>query len=362
VDAACTAAGQAWTDATTRLTQAKDRASAALGLVNGGDAASGTQGYKDTSTGGTLVAAVEQALRDVPAFDASATPCTSSSGAAAIAERTRAIDDGATSLGNAVDALTADLEPYRAKQLCDAQSAAFNDAVTGLGVAEANAKSALDVADGAADYSATSDGASLIAALTAAMAGAQALDRAAPACTTTDQAASAGVSVRAMTDATAALEDATNALNASMVASGKVYTGENGRLDPATLCRLPFDPVQLLRCDAAAALTKLNVAYKAAWGEDIPVDLSYRTYDEQVKMRDIYGGGAAEPGKSNHGWGTAIDLPDYRQGGVGLDWNYGTPKYEWMKANAPAYGWVNPPWAQQGGKGPHEPWHFEYVG
>ena len=32
-----------------------------------------------------------------------------------------------------------------------------------------------------------------------------------------------------------------------------------------------------------------------------------------------------------------------------------------MKANAPAYGFVHPDWAEPGGSRP-EPWHWEYVG
>jgi len=141
-----------------------------------------------------------------------------------------------------------------------------------------------------------------------------------------------------------------------------VYTGGNGDIDPDNLCEVPYDPKQLLRCNAEAAWMRLNEVYKGVWGENIPIDLSYRTYDEQVQMRAEYGSGAAVPGTSNHGLGTAVDLPDYRETVEGLEWNYGTPKYEWMKANAPAYGWINPSWAVEGGVGPHEPWHFEYVG
>jgi len=163
-----------------------------------------------------------------------------------------------------------------------------------------------------------------------------------------------------LTDLAQSLADAVAALEA--VQPAHTYTGGNGDLDPSTLCQVPYDTKQLLRCDAEAAWMRLDAVYTSVWGVDIPIDLSYRTYDEQVEMRQIYGSGAALPGTSNHGWGTAVDLPDYREGGEGLEWNYGTEKYEWMKANAPAYGWVNPSWAVQGGVGPHEPWHFEYVG
>ena len=163
-----------------------------------------------------------------------------------------------------------------------------------------------------------------------------------------------------LSNAAQSLDEAITALKA--IQAAQTYTGGNGRLDPSTLCSVPYDTKQLLRCDAEAAWMRLDAAYKDVWGVDIPIDLSYRTYDEQVEMKQIYGSGAATPGYSNHGWGTAVDLPDYREGGEGLEWNYGTPKYEWMKANAPAYGWINPSWAVQGGVGPHEPWHFEYVG
>ena len=362
VAGACVAAAQAWRDANARLTQARDLANATLALIGSDDPATGAMGYRDTAGGGPLVATVEKALSDAPAFDASATPCASSSDAAVIAQRTVAIDDGATALNVAVDALIADLEPYRAGTLCTNATTTLTAAVNALNAARSDAQSALDVAGSASDYAATPDGAALIAALQAALTDAQSVSSTAPACTTTDQAGAIDAVTQSVIGATTAIQDATQALNASMVASGKVYTGENGRLDPSTLCHVPYDAKQLLRCDAEAAWMKLNAVYKAEWGEDIPIDLSYRTYDEQVKMREIYGGGAAIPGTSNHGWGTAVDLPDYREGGIGLEWNYGTPKYEWMKANAPAFGWVNPSWAVQDGPGPHEPWHFEYVG
>ncbi|MCL2737052.1 MAG: M15 family metallopeptidase [Propionibacteriaceae bacterium] len=169
---------------------------------------------------------------------------------------------------------------------------------------------------------------------------------------------------QALDEQTDTIQSSNQALGSAVIAvqSVHVYTGKNGDLDPATLCQVPYDPKQLLRCDAEAAWMKLDAVYKQVWGVDIPIDLSYRTYDEQVEMKAIYGSGAATPGTSNHGWGTAVDLPDYRETEEGKEWNYGTPKYEWMKANAPAFGWINPSWAVEGGSGPHEPWHFEYVG
>jgi LAS superfamily LD-carboxypeptidase LdcB len=63
---------------------------------------------------------------------------------------------------------------------------------------------------------------------------------------------------------------------------------------------------------------------------------------------------AAVPGTSNHGWALAVDLC----GGIQ---SFGTAEYAWMVANAPAFGWSNPPWARPG-QGREEPWHWEFTG
>ena len=53
----------------------------------------------------------------------------------------------------------------------------------------------------------------------------------------------------------------------------------------------------------------------------------------------------AVPGRSNHGWGLAVD--------VNLEWP-GTER--WMHNNAPTFGWCDI------GGGTHEPWHYQYIG
>ena len=63
---------------------------------------------------------------------------------------------------------------------------------------------------------------------------------------------------------------------------------------------------------------------------------------------------AATPGTSEHRWGLAVDLCDGVQKGSGS-------RFQWLRDNAPAYGWDNPDWARNGGSGPYEPWHWEYV-
>jgi len=61
---------------------------------------------------------------------------------------------------------------------------------------------------------------------------------------------------------------------------------------------------------------------------------------------------AAVPGTSNHGWGIAVDL----SGGIN---RFGTAEHQWMRRNAPYFGWILPSWAQERGSRP-EAWHWEF--
>lgn len=133
----------------------------------------------------------------------------------------------------------------------------------------------------------------------------------------------------------------------------RITAAPNGQLPANTLCTL-WTPKHRLRADAAVALAKLNIAYKMHFGDDICLTDSYRTYSEQVRLKSIKPGLAATPGTSNHGLGLAVDLCDGVEKGSGS-------RFQWLRANAAAYGWENPDWAHVGGGGPYEPWHWEYV-
>lgn len=125
----------------------------------------------------------------------------------------------------------------------------------------------------------------------------------------------------------------------------------NGLIPEEILCPIDIGS-HILRCDAAQNFKMLNAAYKAEFGADISVTDSYRTLESQKRLKKQKPVLAATPGKSNHGWGLALDL------GGGIN-SFGTPQYNWMLENAPAYGWENPEWAQKNGSKP-EPWHFEF--
>jgi LAS superfamily LD-carboxypeptidase LdcB len=148
-------------------------------------------------------------------------------------------------------------------------------------------------------------------------------------------------------------KQAAKAAAASLAARVSDTAGySNGRIPAAALCELSFATGQTLRCDAAAQLERLDAAYKVRFGEHLEIVDSYRSYESQVATRATKGYLAAVPGYSNHGWGVAIDLGDGVQ-------RFGTARYEWLRDNAPAFGWDNPDWARPGGSKP-EAWHWEY--
>lgn len=128
----------------------------------------------------------------------------------------------------------------------------------------------------------------------------------------------------------------------------------NGRIPSAAMCPLHSAPGQMLRCDAQAAFDRLSHAYEARFKSPISVTDSYRDYDTQVILKRRKGRMAATPGTSNHGWALAVDL------GGGIN-SFGSAQHQWMRTNAPKFGWIHPGWARQSGSLP-EAWHWEFQG
>ncbi|WP_282945528.1 M15 family metallopeptidase [Cellulomonas endometrii] len=133
---------------------------------------------------------------------------------------------------------------------------------------------------------------------------------------------------------------------------GEAGTGSaNGQLPQSDLCYL-WDGGTELRADAAEALAELNAMWVTRFGTDLCLSSGYRTLAEQRAVKAQKGGLAAPAGRSNHGWGLAVDLCSSQTTGA---------QWEWLNENAPVFGWENPAWAQPGGSGPYERWHWEYT-
>lgn len=75
------------------------------------------------------------------------------------------------------------------------------------------------------------------------------------------------------------------------------------------------------------------------------------------RVRQCSGPPVAPAGRSNHGWGRAVDFAD--RGGSILSCH--DKEFRWLQANAHRFGWVHPAWAHCG-KSTQEPWHWEYAG
>jgi hypothetical protein len=128
----------------------------------------------------------------------------------------------------------------------------------------------------------------------------------------------------------------------------------NGTIPTSALCTLAGRPGHRLRCDAAEAFEALSEAYARRFGSPLCITDSYRSLAGQ---RATYGPGrmGAYPGRSNHGWGLAIDVCNPGMTAI----YFGDVEYRWLRANGPRYGWYHPQWAQQGGSKP-EAWHWHY--
>ncbi|WP_158609703.1 M15 family metallopeptidase [Cellulomonas triticagri] len=134
--------------------------------------------------------------------------------------------------------------------------------------------------------------------------------------------------------------------------SGEAGTASaNGQLPSSDLCYL-WDGKTQIRADAAEALAELNSMWVTRFGTDLCLSSGYRTLAEQRAVKAQKGGLAAPAGRSNHGWGLAIDLCSSQTTGA---------QWEWLNENAPVFGWENPAWARPGGSGPYERWHWEYT-
>lgn len=91
---------------------------------------------------------------------------------------------------------------------------------------------------------------------------------------------------------------------------------------------------------------------------------SYRSYEQQAEGYAKWPDAFAPPGRSNHGWGLAIDINVLVPGNskypnMTKDQLYDTAEYKWMVANGWRWGWGQPQTLQRGGSRP-EPWHWEF--
>ncbi len=243
---------------------------------------------------------------------------------------------------------------HRTDLFVQAQQATAESALRAVAASRARAQAAADVD---ADRSALAGWTALLARTRATNSTAsRRLDQLTTAKATADQ-ARALAQAQAEAESTSPTSDpADNAVTGPVGScqGGPTQLYPNGQIPLSALCPLSGRPGHYLRADAAYAFERLSAAYLAANGTRLCLTDSYRSLAVQQRLFRVKPNLAAVPGTSNHGWGRAVDLC----GGIQ---DFGTPAHEWMLANAPAYGWFHPSWAEPGGSRP-EPWHWEFAG
>ena len=130
----------------------------------------------------------------------------------------------------------------------------------------------------------------------------------------------------------------------------------NGYLPDSVLQTI--SPTCRIWAPAAPSLTGM-MANAQAWGILLTPESCYRTYDEQVALRNFWCGiglcqYAAIPGTSTHGWGKAVDFAD--QFG---QLTFTSPGYVWLTWYASVFCFHHPAFAEPNGVAP-EPWHWEW--
>ncbi|NOY56225.1 MAG: hypothetical protein GXP34_09595 [Actinobacteria bacterium] len=141
----------------------------------------------------------------------------------------------------------------------------------------------------------------------------------------------------------------------------------NGRLPDEALVEVDgSQSLCLLEADAASRWLQL-VADAAADGVQIEAAWCYRSLasQRQTYIRNCgslhappsaCNKATATPGRSNHGWGRAIDVTSN-----GRQVNCRSEAFRWLTEHGAEHGWVLPFWAVCGGDTP-EPWHWEWGG
>jgi LAS superfamily LD-carboxypeptidase LdcB len=108
------------------------------------------------------------------------------------------------------------------------------------------------------------------------------------------------------------------------------------------------------KAQASAYERRCPVVVTPVYGTDAATGLRVQTGTK--KARECSGPPVAPAGRSNHGWGRAVDFSN----GSSVLSCY-DDEFHWLKLNAHRFGWVHPDWAQCG-RSTQEPWHWEWAG
>lgn len=122
----------------------------------------------------------------------------------------------------------------------------------------------------------------------------------------------------------------------------------NGELPDSVLVAIPWSKYKRVNIDILYSLELMGTAFKARFGRYPFIISAYRTKAHQQILFDKYGYPRANyPGKSDHGWGTALDI----YGGVE---ELNSPEWRWMSTIGRTFGFRP---LNEKNKA-FEPWHW----
>jgi GH25 family lysozyme M1 (1,4-beta-N-acetylmuramidase) len=117
---------------------------------------------------------------------------------------------------------------------------------------------------------------------------------------------------------------------------------QNGRLSSKELAPTFHPSLKLFLAGAEAAASwntmRLYLLQKLGKSGDISAEGplgAYRDYAGQLKCKELYGKNAATPGRSNHGWGRAVDVATHEMAalidryGAVFGWHHWDATWEW---------------------------------
>lgn len=167
-----------------------------------------------------------------------------------------------------------------------------------------------------------------------------------------------------------------DSINEAGIQTVNVSNYENGKIPLSKMKKNKFLSLNLdgdssyLMIEASDALDRMMQDYNASnfsGKQTVVFTDGYRTFERQQALFRKYGSGrAAIPGRSNHGWGIAIDMYWGVRTSMYKNQNkrqsaYKHPVYVWFFENGWKYGWFNPNSFRDDLR-TEEWWHWEFYG
>jgi LAS superfamily LD-carboxypeptidase LdcB len=130
---------------------------------------------------------------------------------------------------------------------------------------------------------------------------------------------------------------------------------QNGRIPRSALREIGGAQGHFMMPEASRAM-ELLIKQARADGIDLRIASTYRDFDHQARLHRQNPTQTAPAGRSNHGWGRAVDFTT-----KGRLLRFDDPAYAWLMKNASRFGFINPPLLRDG-RGLDEAWHWEFHG